>query len=856
MDAVLDRVETGRPRTDLELAIGSGVSPGKPLLSQDANNVTIDTGAALFRFRRNGFAFLDEAFVGGVQVVKPSATSGLNFRVGPEVYSSRYGASQAVVNRNGPACAQVDIYGEAWNASHSSILCSYVCSLTAYAASTTLSGRVTVIAGHQLRETDLLFDSAHLECGVIGSSNGYDCAFTYEGGTLATSIATADSARTIQYQTARPLDADTRRSYYPGLPKSDAQTTNTSGTRILTGNRIVRHDGGTGQDVVLHYNSDASKYPMYLVGQMTAHGSGLGVTALAKWSPTQFPMAVQFDGDGTCVLKLWPDDKPTSYGGSRLFFAIPYRCAESREFSFGLHNGTPPDMQAFGAQGTFPVLGRYTNFAHYGIALYREQGIPAPSLQFQDGLYRWMGLLADADSSANLIPNVNWKTSPQEYKEVVFLEQNRTGGTYNQDFAERQLLDYLRFGRAGAWLRAASDVNYVRCNHFRHQWQLGCDYLAPPVSTGYYWVTSRNDSDVEHDWWRSVRLYARLTGDQLLRREFLDHARIFPSGNGQVMYYRFHVKSLEETALAYSMARYAYPPLPKDPCNGLAASDVLYSKLAGRLTDWFARRYDIGNAYQSEGWVLPEGSLIPNDLVNPWQDPGGFPQWGWCTYMDRGVRHDGCYDCLDPGCRSTQSQPYGRRAFHEWMAAGSLTIASSVLPQGDPLNVETFLRLSQIGFSTMSILHWAGQPRPCATLPYLPAYAKEADSTHIWLPPPCSSPGYDEDGPFQPRIGDGHLGYPYVGECARAVIVQYALTGATVSLEAACTKFHEVLAAQRFRKHYGDPCSQDTSYENSYFAINIDEPGHWSFLSALARYGASFVHADFPAYNPEAKYYR
>jgi hypothetical protein len=322
------------------------------------------------------------------------------------------------------------------------------------------------------------------------------------------------------------------------------------------------------------------------------------------------------------------------------------------------------------------------------------------------------------------------------------------------------------------------------------------------------------------------------------------------------MYYRFHVKSLEETALAYSLARHAYPPLPDDPCTGAPIADALRTKLVSRLDDWFGRQYDASRPYDSEGWVVSRGSSLPPWLGNPWLSPTGFPYWGVFTYMDRGVRHDGCYTCVDSSCRSVQSEPYGRRAFHEWLAGGALALAHSVLPADDPLAVESYLRLSQIGFSTMTILHWAGQPLPCASLPYLPAYAKQADAAHIWLPPPCNEPGYEENGPFQPRDGDGHLGYPYAGEMARAVLLQYALSGQQQALEVACTKFHEILAAQRFRMRYGDPCSQYTGFTNTHFDVNIDEPGHWSFLAELARYGAMYVRADYPAFNPEARFYR
>jgi hypothetical protein len=577
---------------------------------------------------------------------------------------------------------------------------------------------------------------------------------------------------------------------------------------------------------------------------------------LAAHANTQFPMAIECAGTGLCALKLWPDDKPETSRGTRIYFAIPFRAAESREFTVGLFSGAPPDPAAFGLEHSEPLLARYTRFEDYGTALYREQGIPAPSISFQDEFYRWMGLLSDTDSIADLVPDISWAPGIHGFQEVAYLEQNRTGGTYNQDLAERQLLDYLRFGRTGAWLRAASMVNYARTYQFHHHWPLGCDYLSPPVPTGYDWTTTRGDADVEHDWWRSVRLYARLTGDELLRREFLDHSRLFPDRNGDVMYYRFHVKSLEETALAYSLAKHAYPPLPDDPCTGAPIGDALRTKLTARLEDWFARRYDTSRLYDSEGWVLARGSLLPTDLGNPWLSPTGFPDWGLGTYMDRGVRHDGCYSCVDASCRSVPSEPYGRRAFHEWLAGGSLALASSVLPEGDPLELEAYLRLSQIGFSTMSILHWAGQPLPCASLPYLPAYAKQADAAHIWLPPPCDEPGYGENGPFQPREGDGHLGYPYVGEMARAVILQYALSGQEQALEVACTKFHEVLAAQRFRMRYGDPCTQYTSFTNTHFDVNIDEPGHWSLLAELARHGAAYVHADYPAFNPEAKFYR
>jgi hypothetical protein len=404
-------------------------------------------------------------------------------------------------------------------------------------------------------------------------------------------------------------------------------------------------------------------------------------------------------------------------------------------------------------------------------------------------------------------------------------------------------------------MQAASTVNYIRLNHFRHHWPLGCAYKDPPVPTGYLYLTSRNDSDVEHDWWRSVRLLSRLTGDKLLRCEFLDHSRIFTDDNGRVMYYRSHAKGLEENALALSMARFGSPPCPDDPCTGASMEDTLRYKLEKRLKDWFAKRYDTSRLYETEGWVVGEGTLLPGTLGNPWTDPRGFPYWGMFTYMDRGVRHDGCYDCLDPTCRSAESQPYGRRTFHEWLMTSSLGHCLSVLPQGGPLGTEAFLRLSQLGFSTMSMLHWAGQPNPCSTMPYLPAYAKQGDAAHVWLRPPCPDPGYIDAGPFQPRYGDGHLGYPYASEAARAVILQYAWTNQTEALAIACTKFHEVLAAQRFRRTWGDPCSQFESYQNTYFPVNIDDPGHWAFLSTLMTYGLWFVRADFPAYNPEDKYY-
>jgi hypothetical protein len=61
IDAVLDHVDADQARTDLTLVRGRGTSSGAPLLTTSGNDITIDTGAARFVFKSNGFAFLDEA---------------------------------------------------------------------------------------------------------------------------------------------------------------------------------------------------------------------------------------------------------------------------------------------------------------------------------------------------------------------------------------------------------------------------------------------------------------------------------------------------------------------------------------------------------------------------------------------------------------------------------------------------------------------------------------------------------------------------------------------------------------------------------------------------------------------------
>jgi hypothetical protein len=83
-----------------------------------------------------------------------------------------------------------------------------------------------------------------------------------------------------------------------------------------------------------------------------------------------------------------------------------------------------------------------------------------------------------------------------------------------------------------------------------------------------------------------------IDGRQPAAREFLDHSRVFTDDNGRVMYYRSHAKGLEENALALSVARFAYPPVPDDPCTGVPVADTLRYKLEKRLNDWFARIYD------------------------------------------------------------------------------------------------------------------------------------------------------------------------------------------------------------------------------------------------------------------------
>jgi hypothetical protein len=128
------------------------------------------------------------------------------------------------------------------------------------------------------------------------------------------------------------------------------------------------------------------------------------------------------------------------------------------------------------------VLGHYSRFQDYGYALYREQGIPALSVEDQDAMYKWMGLLDDSDTVGNLVPIRYWTPGPNGFHEVVFLEQNRTGGGYNQDFPERDILEYLRFGGSAPGGRPRPRQLHP-AEPLPHHWPLGCDYKSPPKPT-------------------------------------------------------------------------------------------------------------------------------------------------------------------------------------------------------------------------------------------------------------------------------------------------------------------------------------------------------------------------------------
>ncbi|MEW6744205.1 MAG: hypothetical protein AB1486_15745 [Planctomycetota bacterium] len=863
LDLVLDSIGSQQELRGIYLVSGTGSSGGPELARDTGARIEIDTGVAQFAIRKEGFAFLDEAWAEGVPVLFPGAETGLFVRgYDGIVYASRWGKSEVTIVRNGPACAKVRVLGELTDDSGERTLASYVCELVAYARSNVLQGRLSLIGGHAANRSDLLFDWGRLVCHVAPGGQGpetFDVTVAKDSAdgndTFSRSLGLDRVLSLVQFQTDRPLLGDENRYYYPGLPKRDVLSTNTSPERLLTGYRVIEIDRW-GNRTEWIAESDPARYPAYHVVQMRRSGTPVGLTLLAKHAATRFPAGIECSGAGSAALELWPDDVPSVVSGQPIYYAIPHQYVETKEFAVAVHASEPPALQTFGIANSFDVEGRFARFEDYGRALYREEALPAVSPALQNAIYRWMGLFSATDDVLYRTPNVYWDPSRvlDHFEEEVFLEWNRTGGKFNYNVHEQQILSFLRFGLCGPLLAARSHVEYVRNSQFRHLWPEGCLWSAPPIGHGYRYVTSRGDSDVEHDWWRCARLWARLKGDDLLRSELLDHGRTLRGDNDRLVYYRAWVKGLEGLGLALSMARQAWPPLEPDPCTGRSPGDDLQKKLHDRLAEWFARTYDPRIPYDSEGWVSSWGSLLPQTLGNPWLSPLGWPQWGVTAHIERGVRHDHCYECVDPACGSMSSMPYGRRLFHEQLASSAFAIAQGALPASDSVQPELSLRICQLGFTLMSICHWNHQDPECP-LPYPPPWAKEGDATHVWLPPPCDDPGYDHDGPLQSRDGDGQLGFAYAGQAARYVLLQYAALGNFEALRVTAVKFHEILAAQRFRDSYGWPCPGSPGWNNSYFDVNINDPGHWGLLWTLVQMAPNEVRASFPAYNPEASYY-
>jgi hypothetical protein len=522
--ALVDFV-TNSPGGAYSLVWGAGSFGGAALGTDQGTHIRIETGPATFEVRKSGFNFLDRVTQGSYEVVSPHAGGGVVVQSGTTRYESGLDtASETVLEENGPVKAVVRARGTLRSAVGAASL-DYTVRLCFFRGQPGCRAFVTLRNADIASLSTRTFDAAWVEFPAsLGAARTVQ--FGGPSGVLSGLLASGSAAHLFQGDNTFQRGGNTD-AILPYL-------TPTRGLEVTIAGTALRGTGST---------ADVAR------GWMRVDDGVHAVLAGMRDLATLFPSGFDVQGD-VLAVELFSRYNPQK----NLVFS--WGAHETREMLFEFAAPVSADPEAFRYRLQYPLLGK-CDFGRY-----RDTGAVC-------GERRLVTVQEEHDFFAET--GKNWTLA--EYAESS-LKLNRqygfgaSGGPNQFDMDECELLDFLRSGYSGHFLKARLGVLWKADQAVYHSddfdygtHQNGVSDVNVTQPASFHGKGAGSLFDDEHPHWTCMLLYYHMTGDENVREAIEDYGewRRYRAGNprygaihgGGVGSFRLWSRCFRDVALLY-----------------------------------------------------------------------------------------------------------------------------------------------------------------------------------------------------------------------------------------------------------------------------------------------------------------
>jgi hypothetical protein len=573
----------GAQSTAIALVPGGGSFGGANLATDQGTTILVDTGAARFTIRKQGFNLLDRAVVGGTELVAPGTSPGVEL-VGSDgtVYNAGNDPAVAVeIEENGPARAVVRARGVHRSAAGARNL-EFTARLTFYRGKSRVRVVYTMRNASLAQVANQPFQSLELVLQTALASSAFRVA-THTGDSTG-NLAPADTLRLFLGENAFPNFRDYDFTDFDG----QGNEITTKWPTAIRGYTLRRNATTIASGTRTQFFDLAYARASTALGAVT-----FGTRFAAGW----WPQGLGIDGNGRIRIGLFPPGNDRSYHAR-------FAGHVSREVLLDFAAGTPADsardaMYRF----QYPLLGKAADVDQYW-----ESGAlwePVLALPEEVAAYQAHGWptqeLLDRRPSFNLYRHYYWGTG---------------GGDNQYDFTKVGLHNFLRRDEpfaAGWYLEAEQRIAYNADLSVYHSDDFAGSADSAPrfedLPNIQFVPSAKATFEGEHRHAYGIPLLYYLTGDERLRESYADWGDWMHHFNAEGFndYERGLVWNLYNLVDLY---RFTGNAAHRDLAWQFFADEVLPPAVAGSApgTDWqrgfFAARWVTNNPDPVQGRII------------------------------------------------------------------------------------------------------------------------------------------------------------------------------------------------------------------------------------------------------------
>ncbi|MDR3629540.1 MAG: hypothetical protein P4L42_04320 [Desulfocapsaceae bacterium] len=494
-------VPAGGTNAGVSLIAGNGNFGGDNLAADSGSSITVTTGKALFTVRKTNFNILDSVVVGSKTLVQ-SNNPGRISADGADgvVYSSANDASStAVIEENGPSRAVIRAVGSLKGPGGNRLM-DYTMRLYFYRNASNV--KADVILRNADKNSNAAAQFKNVRFVVPLSLDGVKTAtFSRDKDTVSRAIPPGSTASLLQGYNKKYTIRDFETDCYTWEPPAPGVCVNNkytydpafSGLEIRAGNEKINALGNM-TDATQGY-ADISD------------ASGSGLTLASRFMPLYWPTGFEFNENGEASVELYSHIATT-------ILSLIWGKHDSHELMLDFHT-QPKDGKTVLFALQYPLIARAQfNYYRQTKAVFGQAELVSPHEQAE--FFNSIGQSAKSPSLDNfplsaLVRPWYWPM---------------TGGGNQTDLALDDLIDFLRTGNSGFFLRGEQwtlrngDGAVFRADNFALEQIKGA---KGPFEGGR--SMSMSIFDMEHAHAGSLPLYYFLTGNEEIKDACVDYGK-------------------------------------------------------------------------------------------------------------------------------------------------------------------------------------------------------------------------------------------------------------------------------------------------------------------------------------------